>query len=334
MERRHSPEDERKDFYLYVDEFQKFATDSFASVLSEARKYRLDLIIAHQYVGQLVTDVSTRVRDAVFGNVGTMVAFRVGAADAEWLEKEFEPEFVIQDMVNLPNYCIYLKLMVDGITCRPFSGRTLPPFKLREEVMTVEEVIAQSRKRYARPAATVEAEVRAWSTGEAIPGGAGAGGRSAGSERGERKTLFDAACSICGKPAKVPFAPTPGRPVYCSECYEKIQTGTAKPLPDFSQQSAGKQHEAVSSLAEMGIEFKPPSSAKASEGKPLVHQSRPPRPEGRISFKDLKRAEERKGEEPKHGASPAAPQKRTRPDVEGIRKALQEAFKKKSSDET
>ncbi|MBI4137635.1 MAG: type IV secretion system DNA-binding domain-containing protein, partial [Candidatus Sungbacteria bacterium] len=86
MERIRVPEEERRDFYLYVDEFQNFATDSFASILSEARKYRLNIIIAHQYVGQLVTDVSTKVRDAVFGNVGTMISFRVGAADAEALE--------------------------------------------------------------------------------------------------------------------------------------------------------------------------------------------------------------------------------------------------------
>ena len=91
MERVRVPEDERVDFYLYVDEFQNFATDSFASILSESRKYRLDLILAHQYIGQLVTDVSTKVRDAVFGNVGTMVCFRVGAADAEFLESEFDP---------------------------------------------------------------------------------------------------------------------------------------------------------------------------------------------------------------------------------------------------
>ena len=87
MERVRVPEDERVDFYLYVDEFQNFATDSFASILSESRKYRLDLILAHQYIGQLVTDVSTKVRDAVFGNVGTMICFRVGAADAEFFGK-------------------------------------------------------------------------------------------------------------------------------------------------------------------------------------------------------------------------------------------------------
>ncbi|MEK7115418.1 MAG: type IV secretion system DNA-binding domain-containing protein, partial [Patescibacteria group bacterium] len=158
MERVRVPEEERKDFYLYVDEFQNFATDSFAGVLSEARKYRLNLIIAHQYIGQLVTDVSTKIRDAVFGNVGTMVLFRVGAADAEFLENEFEPEFTIQDMVNLPNYKIYLKLMVNGVTSRPFSAKTLPPFRLRDEVMTEQEVIDISRKNYARDREAVEAE--------------------------------------------------------------------------------------------------------------------------------------------------------------------------------
>src|SRR5574343_440856 len=120
MERVRIPEDERKDFYLYVDEFQNFATDSFVNILSEARKYRLDLTIAHQYIGQLVTDTSTAVRDAVFGNVGTMLSFRVGAQDAEFLEQEFTPEFTQEDLIRLDNQNVYLKLMIDGITSRPF----------------------------------------------------------------------------------------------------------------------------------------------------------------------------------------------------------------------
>ena len=93
MSRVDIPEEKRRDFFMYVDEFQNFATDSFANILSEARKYRLSLVLAHQYIGQLVTATSTRVRDAVFGNVGTIISFRVGAADAEFLEKEFMPEF-------------------------------------------------------------------------------------------------------------------------------------------------------------------------------------------------------------------------------------------------
>lgn len=163
MERVRIPEDERKDFYLYVDEFQNFATDSFASILSEARKYRLNLIMAHQYIGQLVTDTSTRVRDAVFGNVGTMVIFRIGAADAEFLEKEFSPEVGIEDMVGLPNHRIFIKLMIDQVRSRPFSASTLPPFKIQAEDNNAAWIIDLSREKYARPRATVEEEINIWS---------------------------------------------------------------------------------------------------------------------------------------------------------------------------
>lgn len=169
MERVRISEAERKDFYLYVDEFQNFATESFAGILSEARKYRLDLIIAHQYIGQLITETSTRVRDAIFGNVGTMIVFRVGAGDAEFLEKEFEPEFNIQDIVNLPNYNIYLKLMVDGVTSRPFSAATLEPFSLAVNENNRELIISVSRDFYALPRKTVEEQISRWSgmgTGE------------------------------------------------------------------------------------------------------------------------------------------------------------------------
>src|SRR3989344_746864 len=141
MERVRIPEEDRNDFYLYVDEFQNFVTEAFASILSEARKYRLNLIIAHQYVGQLVTGTSTMVRDAVFGNVGTMIFFRVGATDAEFLEKEITPDFVIQDLVDLPNYNIYLKLMVNGVASRPFSATTLPPLGTTAQMASPEEII-------------------------------------------------------------------------------------------------------------------------------------------------------------------------------------------------
>ncbi len=163
MERVRIPEDERVDFFLYVDEFQNFATDSFANILSEARKYRLALILAHQYIGQLVTDVSTKVRDAVFGNVGTMIVFRVGASDAEFMEKELTPEFSVQDMVNLPNRSIYVKLMVNGLTSRPFSASTLPPFKGTDSPAAEEHIVEISRKRYARSRWMVEKEINEWS---------------------------------------------------------------------------------------------------------------------------------------------------------------------------
>ncbi len=163
MERVRIPEAERKDFYLYVDEFQNFVTESFADILSEARKYRLNLIIAHQYIGQLATKDSTVVRDAIFGNVGTMIIFRIGAADAEFLEKELEPEFLIEDIVNLPNRQIYLKLMVGGVTSRPFSASTLPPLALTTHDNNHETVIESSRKLYAKPRRSVEEEISRWS---------------------------------------------------------------------------------------------------------------------------------------------------------------------------
>jgi len=112
-------------FYLYIDEFQNLANDSFADILSQARKYKLNLTIAHQYIEQM----PEKVHAAVFGNVGTMVVFRVGATDAELLEKEFSPEFLVEDIVNLGFAQIYLKLMIDGIGSSPFSARTLPPIK-------------------------------------------------------------------------------------------------------------------------------------------------------------------------------------------------------------
>lgn len=148
MSRVDVPEEVRRDFYLYVDEFQNFATEAFATILSEARKYRLCLILTHQYIAQLdsMTDKgkSTKVRDAVFGNVGTLVTFRVGAADAEFLEKEFVPEFTIDDLVNLDKYNVYLKLMIDGAASRAFSATTLAPLPKPEKSYR-EKIIKVSR---------------------------------------------------------------------------------------------------------------------------------------------------------------------------------------------
>ncbi len=163
MERVRIPSEERQDFYLYVDEFQNFVTESFASILSEARKYKLNIIIAHQYISQLETETSTKVRDSVFGNVGTLVSFRVGAKDAEFLEKEFFPEFTAQDLVNLPNFNVYLKLMIDGLTSRPFSAKTIPPKELEVKENHSMEIIEASRKRYSRDRDDVEEEIASWS---------------------------------------------------------------------------------------------------------------------------------------------------------------------------
>ena len=162
-------EEDRRDFILYVDEFQNFATDSFASVLSEARKYRLGLVIAHQYIGQLINmtpgggGVTTKMRDAIFGNVGTMITFRVGATDAEFLETQFAPDLIAQDFVNIPNYNIYIRLMVDGFSTRAFSAATLPPIELKTTPEQLKYIINNSRRNYSRSRAQVEQEISEWS---------------------------------------------------------------------------------------------------------------------------------------------------------------------------
>lgn len=124
LQRSKLPENERRDFYLYCDEFYSFTSASFAGILSEARKYKLNLILANQFIEQLDENLCA----AIFGNVGTIVSFRVGARDAEYLVKEFSPTFTQEDLVNLPQHQIILKLMVDGITAQPFSAVTLPPY--------------------------------------------------------------------------------------------------------------------------------------------------------------------------------------------------------------
>ncbi len=144
-------------FYLFVDEFQSFANESFADILSEARKYKLNLTIAHQYIEQMEEEV----RAAVFGNVGTMIIFRVGAYDAEILEKEFAPQFTAEDIVNLGIFQIYLKLMIDGVSSVPFSASTLGPIAL-PETSSAQEAIATSRSQFSSTRADVEKAIADW----------------------------------------------------------------------------------------------------------------------------------------------------------------------------
>lgn len=120
MQRATTPEQMRRPFYLYVDEAHSFLSLSFADIMAEARKYGLSLFMAHQYIEQM----HEKIRSAIFGNVGTMIVFRVGANDAEYLAKEFYPEFDVMDMVSLPRYHMYLKLMIDGVTSRGFSAKS------------------------------------------------------------------------------------------------------------------------------------------------------------------------------------------------------------------
>ncbi|MEN9552368.1 MAG: hypothetical protein RI935_745 [Candidatus Parcubacteria bacterium] len=144
-------------FYFYVDEFQNFANESFASILSEARKYNLALTVAHQYVDQMEDEV----KSAIFGNVGTMITFRVGATDAEVFEKEFAPVFTMDDIVNLSAYQIYLRLMIDGVGSKPFSARTLDPIP-KPAHSYAPLVISHSRNTYGKLRFVVEEEIAAF----------------------------------------------------------------------------------------------------------------------------------------------------------------------------
>lgn len=149
----------RKDFYLYIDEFQNFTTSSICQILSEARKYALNLIVAHQYIGQLVKNNNTEIKDAVFGNVGTMISFKIGVEDAEFLVKEFSPVFNEFDLINVDKGTAYIKLLVDNSAVRPFSLKTIwPLLGVRREGLA-EKIKALSRIKYGQDRRVVEAEI-------------------------------------------------------------------------------------------------------------------------------------------------------------------------------
>ena len=148
------PEDQRKDFYLYLDEFQNITTDSIATMLSEARKYRLNLTVAHQFIKQLKEPI----RDAVFGNAGSFIVFRVGPDDAEYIKNLFDPYFTPQDLVNIDNFNAYVKLLINNRTSKPFNIQTI---KERDGSPELFEYIKEfSRNTYGRPRALVEEEIR------------------------------------------------------------------------------------------------------------------------------------------------------------------------------
>jgi CxxC-x17-CxxC domain-containing protein len=258
MSRVDTPEEKRKDFFLYVDEFQNFATEAFVNILSEARKYRLSLILGHQYIAQM----DETVRDAVFGNVGTLVSFRVGAEDAEYLEKEFSPEIFATDFVNLAKYNVYLKLMIDGISSRPFSAQTLPPFELPQE-SNREKIIKVSRERYGTPKTAIEEKIVAW-VGEI---------KETPVIKKEQPmatsstVLYDAQCSLCGKWTKVVFPPDGTRPVYCKPCLKK--TREAREVKE-AQQSQPIKNEPIRVSQPPIIQSKPPEITLEEAGQSSV----------------------------------------------------------------
>ncbi len=249
-------EGEREDFYLYVDEFQNFATESFAGILSEARKYRLNLILAHQYIAQL----EETVKDAVFGNVGTIASFRVGAMDSETLEKEFEPVFYANDLVNLNKYHVYLKLMIDGVATSPFSASSLEPINTEETAKNLDKIIQSSRERYSSERDIVEDKIMKWS-GMVKPEvknriSALAHNRGVDSSKkteypkqkdvaeihktgiqkktvenenvDDNRELFSTKCWGCEAETKVPFKPDGKRPIFCKDCLKNYRREQSK----------------------------------------------------------------------------------------------------------
>ncbi len=274
MERVDMPEEQRQDFYLYVDEFQDFANESFASILSEARKYRLNLTVAHQYIEQM--DEVTR--SAVFGNVGTMMMFRVGAADAEILEQEFAPVFTAEDLVNLRKYDIYLKLMINGAASEPFSATTLPP--IGNPTGSTEKVVKVSRERYSRPRHTIEGKILRWSglapdedpendAENDIVSAASELGVSSDDLKGlqklsprvkeaeppaskeKKEAKYEIPCSVCGEVQKLTFEPDWTKPWYCKQ---HLEMRGKIPMRELKFYDSKKQAELAKKHQEGGVE--------------------------------------------------------------------------------
>ena len=153
------PKEKRKNFFLYIDEFQNFTTNSICSILSEARKYGLALTIAHQYIGQLVINNDTKIKDAVFGNVGTMALFRIGPEDAEFLEKEFSPVFNQFDLINIEMFTAYVKLLINNSASKPFSMKCPWPIAGNANPELAKKIKILSRLKYGKHRDMVEAEI-------------------------------------------------------------------------------------------------------------------------------------------------------------------------------
>ncbi|NCF75298.1 MAG: type IV secretion system DNA-binding domain-containing protein [Xanthomonadaceae bacterium] len=230
MERVNIPEEDRQDFYLYVDEFQNFATESFANILSEARKYRLNLIITNQYIEQL----DEKVQAAILGNVGTIISFRVGPSDAEILEKEFAPKFTEEDLLNLAKWHIYIKLMIDGISSEPFSATGLPPLTKKEG--NVEKIIQSSREHYSRSRSEIEEKIIKWTEANKekniIRNNQNSGNKILDKKETIKKYKKDeiknknereVLCSYCGAKTTIFFKPDGIRPIFCKQCLTKLR---------------------------------------------------------------------------------------------------------------
>ncbi len=244
-------------FYLYVDEFQNFANESFADILSESRKYKLSLTIAHQYIEQ----VPEEVRAAVFGNVGSMVTFRVGATDAEVLEKEFAPIFTQEDLVNLGMHQIYLKLMIDKVSSRPFSARTMGPIP-KPEVNLRDKIIEMSRQQFSRPRADVENEIKDWHLQRFndAPSQSNSQAKSVGlGGKGVQSGFADKSGARPGAGQASPYQPAPQRFEYVKSSSKSDDRSNVKRSPDARQSFSSDQRgdARVDARVDQRTEFKP-----------------------------------------------------------------------------
>jgi len=255
-------------FYFYVDEFQNFANESFSEILSEARKYHLNLLIAHQYVAQMEEEVQA----AVFGNVGTTVSFRVGPLDAELMEKVFTPEFLQEDLVNLGFAQIYLSLMIDGIGSRPFSAVTIPPIEPPPKSYR-EEVLQNSRQQFATRRAGIEnailtelsqaAEEAAQSHKAASAGPAKKPGMSA-PRRDERPAPRDSAPRTDQRPGPRPERqerPAPPAAGKTADDLKAILRATVANVEKEKQQKQGGKQESLKDALRSTIGNAPKSEA-------------------------------------------------------------------------
>ncbi|MCC6639357.1 type IV secretion system DNA-binding domain-containing protein, partial [Candidatus Falkowbacteria bacterium] len=313
-------EEDRRDFYLYVDEFQNFATDSFATILSEARKYRLCLTMAHQYIAQLEQGGSTAVRDAVFGNVGTLITFRVGAADAEFLEKEFSPQFMAPDIINLPKFKMYLRLMIDGVATEPFSADALPPLASKDLGQT-QAVIDYTRKAYAADRVQVEEDIYSWQKADGgIINKESLASPTADTQvnapnvlavyeelkaaeakkkekeeaklkekqdRENRPIVWRGVCDVDGAPLELAFEPDSSRPVLCQTHLKDFRKGAlSTPLVEkMMERVYARKHQQKSEGRGQESGVNPKEASRGSQIQPLAS-----------SWKKSVRSDERKNE--------------------------------------
>jgi hypothetical protein len=245
MSRANTDESKRRDFSLYVDEFQNFSTDSFATILSEARKYHLSLIVANQFTTQLTEEI----RDAVFGNIGSIVSFRVGTNDAEFLAKQFSPIFDIDDLQRIPNYNAVVRMLIGGIPAQPFSMATVPP--LGQPNQKLAEALKQlSAAKYGRPKAKIDADIFARLHTPDPPSRPALGPPAGSSPFGSspRPTSpFGSAAQSLARPAGYPRSASPSKAPastgssFLDEWLTKRKTAQSQPLGSMTPQQPFRQ---------------------------------------------------------------------------------------------